>query len=358
MGARGGCLLGLVVLLGSCLLACAAAPLFPKFTDGDETHPFVLGFSSSTTAEPPSGPHRTLLMRSANGTRYRCFLPPAQGSPDAGSSDSSGDRTTGTSITTASQGSLAAQKKPTQLLEALAEHCYYQYEDWWSYEVCYGKHVRQYHKAGESVEAEYLLGVYDELEQPQDEDAIQVDTTDVSGGMRYVSQLYSGGDTCELTGEPRQAEVRFTCGVDGAGTRLASIQEPSSCRYIITISTPRLCKHAAFQEQPQAATPIRCHPLAEGVAGSGSSRGSDGPGAAGQCSAEAGTCGAGGGGDGDGMGGEAWETAGTEGSDGDEDEEALLSSVADGNGYGGEEEAEGETDEYLQTAEEEYDPYL
>jgi hypothetical protein len=37
-------------------------------------------------------------------------------------------------------------------------------EDWWTYEVCYERHVRQYHKEGAALISEYLLGTYDEGE--------------------------------------------------------------------------------------------------------------------------------------------------------------------------------------------------
>ncbi|KAL4450026.1 hypothetical protein ABPG77_010695 [Micractinium sp. CCAP 211/92] len=249
--------------------------------DGDEgsSRPFVIGFGTSLDEEPPAAPHRTLLMRAGNGTLYRCFLPPLEGAAGEEADSGSGDG----SIASAAHGSLGTQKKPTELLEALGEHCYYYYDEWWTYELCYRKHVRQYHKSGEGqLEGEYLLGVYDELEQPEDEDAVQVDTADLSGGMRYVSQLYAGGEVCELTQEPRQAEVRFTCGTDGGGTRLAAIKEPSSCRYVLIVATPRLCKHPAFQDQPVSAALIRCHPLPEDQAAGGAATT-----AAGQCSTAA-----------------------------------------------------------------------
>ncbi|KAL4452342.1 hypothetical protein ABPG75_008004 [Micractinium tetrahymenae] len=168
------------------------------------------------------------------------------------------------------------------------ERCYYYHDEWWTYELCYRKHVRQYHKTAEGqLEGEYLLGVYDELEQQEDEDTVQVDTADVSGGMRYVSQLYVGGETCEPTEEPRQAEVRFTCATDGGGTRLAAVKEPSSCRYILTVATPRLCKHPAFQEQPVSAALIRCHPLPEEEEAGGVAAGQCGAAAAGGFAAAA-----------------------------------------------------------------------
>ncbi len=38
------------------------------------------------------------------------------------------------------------QKDPSELLSALDSLCLYRIEDWWTYELCYKKHVRQFHK--------------------------------------------------------------------------------------------------------------------------------------------------------------------------------------------------------------------
>ena len=38
--------------------------------------------------------------------------------------------------------------------------CFYRLDDWWTYELCYQKHVRQFHREKDVLTAEYLLGVY------------------------------------------------------------------------------------------------------------------------------------------------------------------------------------------------------
>lgn len=91
---------------------------------------------------------------------------------------------------------------------------------------------------------------------------VQIDTSDVGGATPYVVQQYTAGDSCELTGRPREAEVRFTCG-SSPDTLMVSVREPSSCTYTVTIATPRLCKHPAFQQQPPPAALIQCHALPE-----------------------------------------------------------------------------------------------
>jgi hypothetical protein len=51
---------------------------------------------------------------------------------------------------------------PSGVLCPAEEWCAYRVEDWWTYEVCYKQHVRQYHKEQGKVVAEYVLGSYDE----------------------------------------------------------------------------------------------------------------------------------------------------------------------------------------------------
>lgn len=47
---------------------------------------------------------------------------------------------------------------------AAGEWCTYRVEDWWTYEVCYKRHVRQYHKEHKRLVAEFLLGRYSAAE--------------------------------------------------------------------------------------------------------------------------------------------------------------------------------------------------
>jgi hypothetical protein len=115
---------------------------------------------------------------------------------------------------------------------------------------------------------------------------LQVDPSDVTGSGRYVAQQYVGGEACELTGQLRHAEVRFTCGA-GGDTLLASVKELASCSYVVTITSPRLCKHPAFQQQHEPAALIQCHPVPEAEAAAAAAAGSCAAGAAGSCAAGA-----------------------------------------------------------------------
>lgn len=52
-------------------------------------------------------------------------------------------------------------QRPSQLLEPLQSTCLYRQEDWWTYEVCPKKHVRQFHQHGQELLSQYQLGIYD-----------------------------------------------------------------------------------------------------------------------------------------------------------------------------------------------------
>lgn len=52
--------------------------------------------------------------------------------------------------------------------------------------------------------------------------------------------------------------MRYQCGPDGDSV-ISSLIEPRSCHYLITIRTPRLCKHPAFRERPPTVGIIKCY---------------------------------------------------------------------------------------------------
>jgi len=122
-------------------------------------------------------------------------------------------------------------------IESLQETCIYRWEGWWTYEFCYGKHVRQFHQEQDgSVPAQFLLG--------QD-----LGTTSGVPSSDFYSEEYESGSICDLTGKHRTCEVRFYCSSQGDVSVFTSIKEPSSCNYIIRIDTPLLCKHPKYKSK-------------------------------------------------------------------------------------------------------------
>ena len=82
--------------------------------------------------------------------------------------------------------------------------------------------------------------------------------------------MLTGGTACELTGQPRSAEVRFVCasegaqgvGVGGEATQLThfieAVKEPITCTYVVTFATPLLCDSPAFKDAEPPVSHIVC----------------------------------------------------------------------------------------------------
>ncbi|KAG0726980.1 Protein OS-9 [Chionoecetes opilio] len=66
--------------------------------------------------------------------------------------------------------------------------------------------------------------------------------------QRFHSQFYVNGTKCDLTGEARGTEVRFHC-EDGVGDYIQRVDEPESCRYVVTVATTRVCHHPYLRLQ-------------------------------------------------------------------------------------------------------------
>lgn len=136
--------------------------------------------------------------------------------------------------------------------------CLVKTKDWWTYELCYGKHIQQYHTEELEVKGDVLyLGYYQSEFDWNNETA---KATKHHRLKRYHSQLYVNGSKCDLNGQTREAEVRFVC-EEGTGDYIARIDEPQSCAYVLTVHTTRICHHP-FLRPPSTATPqsIYCQP--------------------------------------------------------------------------------------------------
>ncbi|KAF7104669.1 hypothetical protein CFC21_105550 [Triticum aestivum] len=135
-------------------------------------------------------------------------------------------------------------KEPDELLEVLKDQCFYR------------------------VIQEYVLGEYD----PDATDAYHDNHTSESAdedhvkdtSKRYHVHVYTNGTVCDLTDIPRYTEVRFVC--SEPTVLISSIKEISSCKYVLTVQSPMLCKNPLFQQEKRTFF-IHCNeslPEAEG----------------------------------------------------------------------------------------------
>ncbi|GAB5364688.1 hypothetical protein AAMO2058_000991100 [Amorphochlora amoebiformis] len=159
-----------------------------------------------------------------------------------------------------------------KLLKPLKQHCIYMNQGWWNYELCYGEHVRQFH-----METINTAGVKDKATGTKKTQSQTVTTVEFFLGKKttnstirihkgetpsasYASQEYSGGTTCDLTGKLRKVEVRYICDADIGKSRILSIQETSTCEYVMLVSTPLICVSETFQPIQPKLVEISCFP--------------------------------------------------------------------------------------------------
>uniref|UniRef100_H2U776 Endoplasmic reticulum lectin n=1 Tax=Takifugu rubripes TaxID=31033 RepID=H2U776_TAKRU len=136
--------------------------------------------------------------------------------------------------------------------------CLVKTKDWWTYEFCHGQHIRQYHLEDSEIKGDILfLGYYESEFDWSNETA---KASKQHRLKRYHSQTYVNGSKCDLDGNPRETEVRFTC-EEGSVDFIARVDEPQSCRYVLTVHTSRVCQHP-FLKPPSTAKPhsIVCQP--------------------------------------------------------------------------------------------------
>jgi hypothetical protein len=229
----------------------------------------------------------------------------------AGGAGGEGGETVGGTSESSGAGMSAPAPAPAPELDAInsvaawyKERCFYRVDGWWTYELCVNKHVRQFRQEGNTVEQEYILGLFQPEAQSQQQQQQQQPPADPStdghddddehgreggaearedggagaegardgvvGGKRYIARLhkrdpersyasadYTGGDACEL--EPqwevsryRSTEVRFQCSENGLDS-LLSVREVTTCAYQLIFASAKLCQLPEFSlaRQPQ-----------------------------------------------------------------------------------------------------------
>lgn len=152
--------------------------------------------------------------------------------------------------------------------------CSYRLDTYWTYEVCHGRSIRQYHedREGKKVKLqEYTLGNWDkrqyekllnevkELEQNKNH---QIPVKKIDNiNLPYLEILMDNGTLCELNqNKPRQTRVLYVCYVHGKH-EVYSLKETSTCQYEIVILSPFLCVHPKYKPKESEENKIDCRAL-------------------------------------------------------------------------------------------------
>ena len=139
-------------------------------------------------------------------------------------------------------------------------------ESWWTYELCVGGKIRQFHAEKKSnnqddvITMEFTLGKYDKQRNLN----MASDGTAVAKVHPYSKflQYYGKGTNCDLTKEPRVVNVEYECS-NSQHTYIMGIVETSTCTYKMSVATPLLCKLKEFDYLKKKDTShenIRCFP--------------------------------------------------------------------------------------------------
>lgn len=132
---------------------------------------------------------------------------------------------------------------------------------WWTYEFSYQKHVKQYHVLGKEEQKarpgftkdEFLLGRFVPTSSKTELDPL---------GQKMI-QEYIKGDICMLPGgikgHERQVMVSFKCDSSAILDYIEDVIEISTCRYVMTIGSPRVCR-LVEASKPKDGGNIRCYP--------------------------------------------------------------------------------------------------
>lgn len=185
-----------------------------------------------------------MLMTTKFGQEYQCSLPENSYPTEHAESDDPD----------------AEAPDVLKLLEPLRNApCLTKTRNWWTYELCYGKSIKQFHvENGKPEGAIIFLGLYDyDFDWNNETNLEQFNKT---GQQKYHSQVYSHGSKCDITGVPRRAEVRYFCDEESTDY-IDSVEEPETCSYVFTVHTSRVCAFPPLKRiSPSKPHTISCSP--------------------------------------------------------------------------------------------------
>ncbi|SAM05208.1 hypothetical protein [Absidia glauca] len=260
------------------------------------------------TQDRQGSDYSQVIMMTANSQPFLCTIPDITAQQKHHSSSSTNTKPDPSSSLKETQHTI---ERGLELLKPLTKNCLYFHSfGYWTYEYCHMQHVRQFHvdttksdtddKLILDEKSSFILGSFPKQDDtsstvdnrndeegtvnPQakhstgsniDKVAIhQADTTTATSssssstsatlrrvdGQHLLVQHWGNGSPCDITNQPRAIDVQFQCGPEN--DRIAFIEEVSTCRYRMTISTPRLCDDSMLGIKKESEShPIECNPI-------------------------------------------------------------------------------------------------
>uniref|UniRef100_A0A182IZ96 Endoplasmic reticulum lectin 1 n=1 Tax=Anopheles atroparvus TaxID=41427 RepID=A0A182IZ96_ANOAO len=198
-----------------------------------------------------------IVVTSANKEKYRCVIPSITAKESTGDVEYNGP-------------------SPFELLEPLfsSTSCSYRIESYWSYEVCHGNYIKQYHEERHEKSTkvqEYFLGRWDKQKttvmksrySKSESDKEQMKYKKIEGfNLPYLELEMDSGTICDLNGEPRVTKILYVCYMFGKN-EVYSLKETSTCNYEVIILTAALCTHPKYKPQDTEENKINCSPVGD-----------------------------------------------------------------------------------------------
>lgn len=225
----------------------------------DDTILFNINFpgDKDTLENIVNGELEHMIVTSSHKEKYKCVLPNIQQKED-----NAGEKYEGPS--------------PLELIAPLFSQssCSYRLESYWTYEVCHGRYIRQFHedREGKKVKLqEYYLGRWEKdhfnqlLDSQKSKDVGKendIPVKKIDGvNLPYFEISMGNGTLCELNqNKPRETKVVYVCYIHGKH-EIFSLKETSTCQYEIVILSPYLCSHPKYKPQESGENQIYCLPL-------------------------------------------------------------------------------------------------
>lgn len=206
-------------------------------------------------------------IKTKNQETYYCVIP----SVGSDASEKSGD----------DEDKDLLEMSPYELIKPLINRklCSYRLEQYWTYELCHGQYLRQFHeessvskKSGKSQE--YILGKFDAANQLSvtekeftdklallKEQGKMAPTITIEGNnLPYIEFNFTGGTMCDLNNKPRSTRVMYTCS-ENSKHELHSIKEVFTCEYEAIVLSPMLCLNKNYKKKSVIEHDIRCFPV-------------------------------------------------------------------------------------------------
>ncbi|EDW45876.1 endoplasmic reticulum lectin 1 [Drosophila sechellia] len=238
----------------SLLLNLIIAAVSHEAKDFDDSILYKIDFEVSDLVGQPDLGNQLRTFYTPDKEKYDCLIPTLEHQKEEEKSDK-------------------PELSPISLLQPIfsALTCTYRIEAYWSYEICHGHHVRQYHeeREGKNVKfQEYYLGKWTD-------DKMKILTKDWSADIKagvkpkykslkidntrypYFEMEYSDGTMCDIINAPRTTMVRYVCYPHGKDD-IYSFKETSSCNYEAIILSSTLCAIRGLHAEETKELSIQC----------------------------------------------------------------------------------------------------